>query len=185
MSVLRILLYKYCFRFLIVGTFFIILSSTPINREYQLKAVFLLNFTHFIEWPSHSFANPEDPFIIGILGTDNFGKYLDEIVTNENVNGHPIVVSRFTSIENLNNCHILFISETQKMTEQIVPKLKKQNVLMVSDAPDFIQKGGIIKFITVDNKIKFQINQEAAKEAGLTISSKMLRLAEIVVPKNR
>lgn len=153
------------------------------SREYQLKAAFLYNFTQFVEWPEGSL--PEDtPFVIGILGKDPFGAYLDELVNGEKVNEHPLIVQRFASVDEIKTCHILFINISDKSQLQAILKnLKSNNVLTVGDATHFSKNGGIVRFYTEDNKTRIHINLEAAKQAELTISSKLLRLAGIVDPK--
>jgi hypothetical protein len=153
------------------------------SREYQLKAAFLYNFTQFVEWPEGSL--PENtPFVIGILGNDPFGNYLDELVNGESVNGHPLIVQRFASIDEIKTCHILFINVSDKgKLQEILKSLKSQNVLTVGDATHFSRNGGIVRFYTEDNKTRIHINLEAAKQAELTISTKLLRLAGIVDPK--
>jgi hypothetical protein len=183
MSILKILKKGLCTSFLIWSA--IVLSAqTPSSREYQVKAIFLFNFTQFVEWPANAFPAAQTPLEIGILGQDPFGSYLDQTISGEKANGHSLLVRRYHDIDDVKTCHILFISKTEENNmEEIVAALKGRNILTVSDAGNFIQQGGMIRFITVNNKIKLQINPEAAKAAGLTISSKLLTLAEIVVPK--
>jgi len=160
-----------------------LLAQQPGSREYQLKAVFLFNFTQFVEWPPNTFSDPERPLVIGVLGKNPFGNYLNEAVVNEKVNNHPLVVHYYNSIEEVKTCHILFInlSEANKL-EQAVTSLKERSILTVSDSPDFPKQGGMIRFYTSNNKIKLQINLEASKAANLVLSSKLLRLAEIFSP---
>ncbi|RAV98232.1 YfiR family protein [Pseudochryseolinea flava] len=149
--------------------------------EYQVKAVFLYNFAQFVEWPKQAFTTDNAPLIIGVLGADPFGSYLDKTVKGENVNGHPIIVKRFQKIEDIKNCHILFINITGKdRVREICEQLNAKNVLTVSDMPNFTKQGGIVKFYVEDNKTKIRINLEASKRADLSISSKLLRVAEIV-----
>lgn len=157
--------------------------AQPPSREYELKAVFLFNFSQFVEWPPASFPTAQAPLVIGILGKNPFGSYLEELVTGEKVNGHAVTIQYYNSVEEIRACHILFINlaETKK-TERAIGDLKGRNILTVSDASDFSAEGGMIRFFTRDNKIKFEINLEASKAAALTISSKLLRLAEIFTP---
>ena len=184
MSILRKKVYQYLYTTLFAASVFLLSAQTPANREYQIKAVFIFNFTQFVEWPVNTFATPQSPLIIGVLGQDPFGSYLDETVANEKVNEHPMIIKRFRHVEDIKECHLLFIqsAETVKMP-QIISSLKGRSILTISDASNFMKQGGMIRFFTIDNKIQFQINPEAAKASGLTISSKLLRLAEIVVPK--
>lgn len=155
------------------------------HQNYQIKAVYLYNFTQFVEWPDTVLPKGDAPLVIGIVGEDPFGSYLDEVVQGEEINGHPLHIRRFGHQEEIKDCHILFINlPDSAKTENILASLKGQSVLTVSDVPYFLEKGGMIKFIAVDKKIQFQINPDASNSADLKISSKLLRLAEIVTPSN-
>lgn len=156
-------------------------SAQISTREYQVKAVFVFNFSQFAEWPSQSFANPESPAVIGILGKDPFGPYLAETIVGENLNKHPLVIQHFNNVDEVSNCQILFINVSDKnKLKAILEKLKGKNILTISDANGFAKFGGIARIYTKDDKINIQINLEAAKEENITISSKLLKLAEIV-----
>ena len=151
--------------------------------EYQLKAVFLFNFAQFVDWPQESFPEAQMPLVIGVLGEDPFGTYLDEIVSGETVNNRQLEIQRYRRVDEMKTCHILFISQSEsKQLEQIVADLKGRSILTVSDSDGFTRYGGMIRFVTEKNKLRLRINLEAATAANLTISSKLLRPAEIVTP---
>ena len=155
-------------------------QSVP-DPEYQLKAVFLFNFAQFVEWPASAFPNSQTPLVIGVLGEDPFGPYLDETVRGETVHDRPLVVRRYRSVEEITTCHILFISRREdRRLKGILDSLRGRSVLTVSDADRFATRGGMIRFVTDRNRIRFRINLEAARAASLTLSSKLLRPAEIV-----
>jgi hypothetical protein len=157
-----------------------VLAQAP-SREYQLKAVFLFNFTQFIDWPANAFENDQSPLVIGVIGENPFGAYLVQTVSGEKINGHPMVVQYYKNEEEIKLCHILFVnvSETKKQ-EQVLETVKGKNILTVSDHPDFLKQDGMIRFVTNNNKIKLQINMDACKESKMVLSSKLLRLAEII-----
>lgn len=144
--------------------------------EYQVKAAFLFNFAKFVAWPPQAFPDANMPLVIGVLGRDPFGSYLDDTVRSERINNRPLVVRRYRNPAEINNCHVLFISRSESdRLDQIVAALKQRNVLIVTDADG--GKGGVmIRFVTEGNRIRFKIDAEAAKAANLTISSKLLRL---------
>jgi hypothetical protein len=144
--------------------------------EYRVKAVFLYNFTNFIEWPASAFSAAKSPFVVGILGKDPFGSYLEEAMSGESANGHPLIIQRYKHVNEISNCHILFIhkGEADKIAA-VISGLKGRNTLIVSDAPEFIQQGGMIRFLTKAGKIQLQINLPATQAAKLEISSKLLR----------
>jgi hypothetical protein len=153
------------------------------SKEYRVKAVFVYNFAHFIAWPPSAFSTPNAPIVIGVLGDEPFASDLDELVRGETANNHPLVVQRYQEIGQIKTCHILFVSRSAaKQLEQIVANLRSRSVLTVGDSDNFAQRGGMIRLVTENNKIRFRVNVEAAKAANLTISSKLLRAAEIVEP---
>ena len=92
-----------------------------------------------------------------------------------------MVVQHYKSEDEIKSCHILFVNipETKKL-EQVLDDLQGRNMLTVSDHPDFLKLGGMIKFVTNNNKIRLQINMDACKEGKMVLSSKLLRLAEII-----
>lgn len=150
-------------------------QSAPAN-EYQVKAAFLFNFAKFVVWPSNAFSDENAPFVIGVLGQDPFGSYLDDIVRGERVDNRQLAVQRYRNSGEIKNCHVLFISRSESgRLNQVVSSLKDRNMLIVTDA-DGGEGGVIIRFVTEGNKIRFKINTQAAKASNLTISSKLLRL---------
>lgn len=150
-------------------------------QEYQVKAAFVFNFSKFVEWPPKTFSSEDAPITIGILGEDPFGMELEELVPNQIVGARKFVIRRSRDLENLETCHILFISRSEKnIIPKILQSLKGKSILTISDIEQFATNGGIICFIKQSNRIRFQINLEAAKSADLKISSKLLSLAKIV-----
>jgi len=144
--------------------------------EYQIKAALLFNFAKFVSWPPQAFRDANTPLVIGILGRDPFGSHLDDTVRGERINNRQLVIRRYQSAAEINNCHVLFISRSESnRLDQIVAALKNRALLIVTDA-DGGNGGVIIRFVTEGNKIRFKIDAEAAKAANLTISSKLLRL---------
>jgi hypothetical protein len=146
--------------------------------EYQLKAAFLFNFGKFIEWPADSFAKDDAPMVIGVLGNDPFHGDLEKIILNKTINQHPFVVKKLETAAEASHCQIVFISASEnKKLADIFRELRGASVLTVSDTAGFIEAGGMINFVLEENKIRFEINNTAAKQAKLKISSKLLGLA--------
>jgi hypothetical protein len=156
-------------------------AQAKLSREFQVKAVFLYNFAQFVEWPPEAFESPTSPLVIGVLGLDPFGEYLDEAVRGEVVNGHPLVVERYRWASEIHVCHILFVSGSEgPRAAQVADDLKGRSILTVCDWEGFARHGGMIRFVMEHNHVRLRINLDAAKDAGLTISSKLLRSAELV-----
>ena len=157
-------------------------QSNPLS-EYEVKAAFLYHFAQFVEWPPAAFADAKSPIIIGVLGENPFGTDLDETLRGEKVNNRPLEVQRYHRVDEIKTCHVLFISRSDaNRLEQILVSLKDRSILTVGDGDDFVQRGGMIRLATAQNKIRLIINVDAAKAANVTISSKLLRAAELVTP---
>jgi hypothetical protein len=155
--------------------------QNSISREYQIKAVFLYNFSQFVEWPEKAFTHADAPLIIGVLGENPFANYLEETVKGEKVNGHPLEVKHFQTIGQVSECHILFIHMNEKdEVKKVLAVLGERNILTVSELANFAKQGGIVRFFTEDNRTRIRINLDAAKKAELTISSKLLKVADVV-----
>jgi hypothetical protein len=160
-----------------------LLQAQP-SREYQIKAVFIFNFAQFTEWPPKAFTGTNDPVVIGVLGSNPFDDFLESTVQNETVHGRRLVVQHYKRLEEIQTCHILYIGQSEaRRLQHIVRNLKGKPVLTVSDIPDAAQEGAAIGFVTERNRIKLHVNLESIKVASLTVSSKLLRLGQIVKDK--
>jgi YfiR/HmsC-like len=155
--------------------------QTKTASEYEIKAAFLYNFAKFVEWPPSVFTDSKQPFNICVLGSDPFGRSLDDAVLGKVVANHPVSLVRARQIQELPDCHILFIAGSQRSPlPEILGKLRGKNVLIVGETEDFASSGGTIQFVLEGNHIRFAINPDAAERAGLKISSKLLALAVVV-----
>lgn len=195
MALLNTIFYKSVIKQIIVILFLLagytnLYGQLQPSQEYRIKAIFLFNFTQFAKWPSkppspvkvEPSADSTKPFVIGVIGKDPYGIYLDETVKGEKVNNRPIVIQRYNNVKEINNCQILFISKTETSSgfKKILTDLKGNNTLTVSDIRGFSKNGGMIEFVRKEDKIALRINNEAVTMANLQISSKLLGLAEIV-----
>ena len=147
--------------------------------EYQVKAAFLYNFARFVEWPAEAFRGPGEPFSICILGEDPFGRALDGMVAGKAVGGRPIAVLRISGANQIDGCHILFVSSpASKRVLSILTTAKRIGVLTVGDAGT--AENVIIGFVMESGKVRFEINTAAADRAVLHISAKLLSLARAI-----
>jgi hypothetical protein len=151
-------------------------------KDYDLKAVFLFNFVQFVEWPPETFPNADAPIVIGVLGEDSVEKSLDQVVRNEIVRERKLVVKRYRRIDEIDSCQILFISQSKSEEfKEVLAVLKGKPVLTVGETEGFALGGGMIRFLTDQNKIRLRINKDATEAAGLTMSSKLLKAAHEIV----
>ena len=146
--------------------------------EYEVKAVFLLNFTKFIEWPAAAFELPDSPITICVLGEDPFGATLDQVVNGEIVNGRKVAVQRIKRPPAPKSCQILFWGKSDSAAAKGLPALGP--VLTVGEGESFAHDGGMIAFVIDNRRVRFQVNQTLAENAGLKLSSKLLSVAKAV-----
>ena len=120
----------------------------------------------------------EDAFHVCILGDDPFGHSLETTVSDEMVDGKKVVVQRIPRVQDAGSCRILFISRSEKpRVKTIVSALEAGSALTVSDIPGFTNDGGMIEFVTEENRVRFIVNLDAAQHAGLGLSSELLKVA--------
>ncbi len=153
--------------------------------EYQVKAALLFNLVKFTEWPSSAFTNAAAPLIFGVVGEDPFGPVLDEVVKGESINKRPLLVKRFKLGEDLSMCHVLFVSRSEKeRLATLLATLKDKPVLTLGDPDRFCEQGGMINLVlSANGTVKPDINPDAARAAGLQISSKLLSLRMVRLVK--
>lgn len=146
--------------------------------EVQVKAAFLAKFAMFVEWPA---AATNAPFVIGILGKDPFGDFLDAAAKREFANRRGIEIRRSDDLNKLAGCQIVFIStsESARLSSHLAG-LAGQPVLTVGDESNFAGRGGMIGFIKEAGMVRFEINTRAAELAGLKLSAKLLQVGKIV-----
>jgi YfiR/HmsC-like len=154
-----------------------------VSRDDDVKAGFLLHFAQFVEWPSQAFPDAAAPFVIGILGTLPFQGALDKAVNGETVRNRKVEVRRYERVEDVRDCQILFIgtSEAPRIS-RVLAELKSRPILTVSEIDGFAYRGGMIGMFKQDAKVRLRINDDAARAVHLVISSKLLRLAEVIPP---
>ena len=183
-------------------------SDSAPSKEYKVKAAFVYNFIKFVDWPAPAGAAGDrkadrdaEPITIGIIGKNPFGNAFDA-VTEKGIQGREVAVKMFPGFEKnrvkysqegktkykykdadaLRECEVLFISSSEnKFCKEIIESVKNSCVLTIGETKDFLETGGIIKFVTEQKKVKFAINLISAEIARLSIRSRLLRLAKSVV----
>lgn len=154
------------------------------ETEYAVKAGFIYNFTRFIKWPEKVFSKEPKEWIIGVLGDSPIKDSLATLASRKKGKGEKIIIKGFSSLEEINKCHILFISHGEKRRiESIVAKVKNSPVLLIGDSPGFEKKGIGINLVIRENKVRFQINKDALERAGLRASSSLLNLGSAIHKK--
>jgi hypothetical protein len=160
-------------------------ASTPL--EYEVKAAFLFRFAQFVEWPANTFKEASEPFTYCTIGDDPFQGALERTLNGKSIGQRPLRVAHLSGTGKIGECQVLFVGGPgdKKRIEETLASAGNLPILTVGEADQFAEDGGTIGFCTEDNKIRFDVNLEAAGKAGLKISAKLLALAKTVlgVPK--
>jgi hypothetical protein len=146
--------------------------------EYAVKAAFLYKFGLFVEWRDSAFPSPSSPVNLCIVGEDPFGKSLDAVVAGAQVKGRNVVIRRLQTVGRNTSCHILYAGGSEEQSKaQIIETVRGSNVLTVSDGEGSELDTAIINFVIADKRVRFDIDDEAAAENKMLISSQLMSLA--------
>ncbi len=161
----------------LAGLFAITAARAQSSLEYTVKAAYLAKFAPFIDWPADAFASPNAPLNICVLGPDPFGTDLEKATAGQKDGDHPLAVRRMETLLPGAVCQILFIHDAD-LADEALDALRTRPVMTVTDSG--MRAHGIISFVVIDNHVRFDIDDDAARRVGLSISSKLLTLAHAV-----
>jgi hypothetical protein len=155
-------------------------SDINLQYEYNVKAAYLYSFGRYVVWPPDAFSGPTSPFIIGVCGEDPFGQVLDRIAEVKTIQGRRIVIRNMSSIEDLQPCHILFVSRSIPLEKQevVIRKMRGKAVLLVGEVPGFVRLGGGINFFLDAGTVQFEINVDAIQQEKLILDAKLMSLGK-------
>ena len=157
-------------------------DMTAPSLEYPVKAACLYWFANYVAWPKEAFAETSAPLVIAVLGKDPFGTVLESNLQGKTVQNRPIQLKRVERVADLNACHILFISASEKNTmPEILTALKGRGILTVSEVPGFLEQGGMINFVRDSSNVRFEVNLMASKPERLEVDARLLREARLVI----
>jgi hypothetical protein len=161
----------------VLGTLGLVLADDNVQPlEQQVKAAYLFKFGGYVEWPANAFADAAAPLIIGIVADDALAREVTRAVGNRTINGRPVIVQSLRVAEPLAKVHILFVGRAQlpKSAELVA---STHAALVVTDADRGLDQGGVINFVTADNRVRFEVSLDAAKRSGLKIGAPLLSVA--------
>ena len=154
------------------------------TSEYTIKAAFLERFTRFIEWPEEStVSDTTKDFVLGIIGENPFGSILEELYDTQKIKNKRVEILHVSNLNEITGCHLLFISKSEeKELSNILLATKNKPILTISDTNGFAEKGVLINFYLAESKIRFEINEKAVNNSGLSISYHLFNVAKIIKP---
>jgi hypothetical protein len=157
-------------------------AQSNASSEYQVKAAFLFHFAQFVDWPPEAFKDAATPLTYCTVGEDPFRGALDGSLNGKTIEGRPVRVLHFQKAQEIQGCQILFLGiPEKKFVSTTLATLRASPVLTVGESENFVQQGGMIGFFVEDNKVRFEINLDAAERAKLKISARLLALAKTVI----
>jgi hypothetical protein len=161
-------------------------AQTNPSSEYEVKAAFLFHFAQFVEWPEETFKDASSPLTYCTIGADPFHGSLDAALSGKTVGARSLRVMHYRQLQDMRGCQVLFIGEGEhKLVPPLLTSLKGIPALTVGESQDFVQDGGMIGFLLEEDKIRFEINLDAAEHARLKVSSRLLALAKRVIGGQR
>lgn len=157
-------------------------AQSNVSSEYQVKAAFLFHFAQFVEWPPDAFKDASTPFTYCTIGDDPFHGALDQSLSGKSIGGRALRVQHLKQTQEIEGCQVLFLGAGEmKRPGTVIADVSRNGVLLVGESEHFAQEGGVIGFCLEQNKVRFEINVEAAGKAKLKISAKLLALAKTVI----
>ncbi len=163
-----------------------VFSADASMTESQVKALCLFNFAKYVTWPTEAFSGANAPFYFGVIGQSKLAADLKNAVNHKFIDGHRIEIVEPENEADWRKCHLVFIgaAETGRVRE-ILDKIRTLPLLTVGESGTFAEAGGIINFVKKENKVRFEVDLNAARLARLQISSKLLSLADVVRGKQQ
>jgi len=159
-------------------------SRAQARSEYEVKAAFLYNFAKFVDWPPEAFPNGNSVLKICILGQNPFGPEFGAFIEGKVAQGRKLQFAQVRDVQQAKSCQILYVASSEKpQILQILKAVDGAMVLTVGDWSEFASSGGIINFVLQNDRVRFEINLDAAERAGVKLSSKLLGVASIVRDK--
>jgi hypothetical protein len=149
-------------------------------REYQLKAAFIFNFAQFVEWPGDAFAGPNAPLVIGVIGDSTMAASLEQACRGKTAGKREIVVKTLSGADAIRSAQILFIGAAERdRLPELIKRATDESVLTVGDFDGFTAASGMVRFLTEDNRLRFEVNLDAVNQGRLKVSAQLLKLARM------
>jgi hypothetical protein len=156
-------------------------ATLPPSVEYQIKADFVYTVAKFVDWPEGAFASPAAPLTFGIVGSDGVADAISQALHGKKVHERPIRTVHVTDPRRALECQILYVSESDPArVKALLDQVGTASILTIGEAGDFAARGGILGLHLSDTLVQFEVNMQSAERAGIAISSKILRLGQVV-----
>jgi len=158
----------------------LVAAAVPVHaqdapRAESVKAAFLYHFGSYVEWPET--AGEPAATTIGVFGDDAVVAELEQLLPRRMLRNRPVKVRALKAADDLENVQILFVGSAAKQPQQLVQAAQQRSILIITDMPDGLERGGMINFVMAERRVRFEISRPAAEKAGLKFSSRLLAVA--------
>lgn len=155
-------------------------AATPHADEYELKAAYIYNFLKFVEWPESAFKTRQSPLVVGVVGNSRVQAAIAAAVQDRKIGGRDLTVQIVNASGAAKECQLLVVCGELERNVALVSAVSDLPTLTVGESEPFSRHGGIITFVLDGDKIRFDINMDAADRAGIKISAQLQKLAKKV-----
>lgn len=156
-------------------------AEGDVSLEYRVKAAFLYQIAGYVEWPQHAFPRPDTPVTIGVIGAEPLAEELSRIAPGRTIGNRRIAVRRLSEPASLEGVQVLFIGrERRSQVASLTQKATERAVLVVTESEGALADGSMVNFVLVDGRVRFEVGLDAARRGGLTLSSRLLAVAQQV-----
>ncbi len=155
-----------------------VFNSGAAASEERVKAAFIYKFLNYADWPPASFAKPESPYVIGVIGADAIADELAKISAGRSVNSRPAVIKKIQPGDALHGIHVLFIGKAERARQpQLLKQVQLQPILAITETEGALAQGSMINFLLIDDHVRFEVALEPVEKSGMKLSSRMLTVA--------
>jgi uncharacterized protein DUF4154 len=153
------------------------IAQSPRPSQFDVQAVYLFDFAKFVRWP----AAESGPIVLCIAGESKYADSLKRIIAGERIDNRALVIESVQRPADATGCSILFIGTAAKdRLDSLLAATAGRPMLTVSDVPGFLDHGGMINFLVIDNRVRFSVDLRPVERSGISLSSELLKVAVTV-----
>ena len=154
-------------------------AEEVLHEEYQVKAAFIYNILKFVD----GLSGTTQELKFCIVGQNPFSQVMSSI-EGKTIKDRKIVTKLFKAPSDSKDCQVFFFSQSEKGSlKEIMSTIKPEGVLTMGDTPGFETQGVVVNFYLQEKSVRFWINLDSAKAAGLKFDSRLLKLANVIGAK--
>lgn len=157
-------------------------TQTLVARADEVKAAYVYKFVDYIVWPASAFPAADSPLVIGVAGNDQVHAELARLLVGRTAHGRPLTARKVVPGDPVEGVHLIFVGDAGLVRSPWFQRLRDRALLVVADAPSGLEAGAALNFVQMDDRLRFEASLRAVERSGLKMSSRLLSLAQRVVP---